>query len=180
RVSLWRSLLAVSPGAADAVFRFLALRVRTAEELRQLHEALGFRQVDPDVLEQLLERAKTPQERVTLLRGTAEKFPDDTELALRVLFAYEDAKDEAGGRAWARKLRTRVDATSHLRTSVGEYYLRLAGTGDQKATASKYDQAEARRTFGEIVEFAPEDPLARRHLGDLLAAHGWHEEALRQ
>lgn len=181
RVALWRALLAVSPSAADAVYRFLVLRVRTAEQLRQLHEALGFEQVDPDVLANLLDRAKDPRQRLTLLRGTAEKFPDDSELALRVLWAYEDAGDEAGGRAWARKLRARVDATSHLRTSVGEYYLRLAeNASNPRSPSARYDEAEGRRTFGEIVEFAPEDPHARRHLGDLLSAHGWHAEALRQ
>lgn len=177
RVTLWRSLLRVSKGAADAVYRFLVLRVRTAEDLRALHEALGFSQVDPEILQKLLAQGKTPQERLTLLRGTAEKYPDDSELALRVLDSYEDAGDEAGGRAWARKLRRRVDATSHLRTSVGEYYLRLAKRGAQPGA---HDEVEGRRTFGEIVEFAPEDPLSRRHLGDLLSAHGWHEEALRQ
>ena len=177
RVSLWRLLLRVSPGAADAVYRFLVLRVRTAEDLRQLHEALGFSQVDPDILQKLLAQGKTPSERLTLLRGTAEKYPDDSELALRVLDAYEDAGDEAGGRAWARKLRRRVDATSHLRTRVGEYYLRLAKSSTKDGAR---DESEGRRTFGEIVEFAPEDPLARRHLGDLLSAHGWHDEALRQ
>jgi Ca-activated chloride channel family protein len=62
---------------------------------------------------------------------------------------------------------------------VGEYYLRLSATGKDDHLKRR-DEAEARRTFGEIVEFAPEDPLARRHLGDLLSAHGWHDEALRQ
>ncbi len=176
RVQLWRTLLRVSPGAADAVYRFLALRVRTAEQLRELHQALGFQQVEPEILEALLKRGRTPQEKLTLLRGTAEKYPDDSELALRVLDAYEDARDEAGGRAWARKLRARFDATSHLRTSVGEYYLRLAKKGGE---VGKRDETEGLRTFGEIVEFAPEDPLARRHLGDLLSAHGWHDQALR-
>lgn len=177
RVQLWRMLLRVSPGAADAVYRFLVLRVKTAEQLRQLHVALGFEQVDPDVLRSLLDRTKDPRSRLTELRGVAEKFPDDSELALRVLEAYEDAEDEAGGRAWARKLRRRPDATSHLRTSVGEYYLRLSERGGPSA---ERDEAEGRRTFGEIVEFAPEDPLARRHLGDLLSSHGWHDDAERQ
>jgi len=113
-----------------------------------------------------------------LLRGAAERFPDDTELALRVLDAYEDAGDVAGGRAWARMLRRRVDATMHLRTSVGEYYFRLAAKGSGEL--AQRDSEEARRTFGEIVEFAPQDPLARRRLGDLLRAHGLFAEALRQ
>ncbi len=178
RVELWRALLAVSPVAADAVYRFMLLRVRTATDLRDLHDALGLTRIEPELLEKLLKKAKTAAERLALLRGAAERFADDAELALMVLDAYEDAGDHAGGRAWARKLRRRVDATSHTRTAVGEYYFRLATKGRGKQ--AERDREEARRTFGEIVEFAPEDPLARRRLGDLLRAHGWYESALRQ
>jgi Ca-activated chloride channel family protein len=42
------------------------------------------------------------------------------------------------------------------------------------------DELEARRAFSEIVEFAPNDELARRLLGDLYRAHGWYEDAYRQ
>jgi Ca-activated chloride channel family protein len=42
------------------------------------------------------------------------------------------------------------------------------------------DEAEARRVFSEIVEFAPYDALSRRRLGDLYRAHGWFEDAYRQ
>jgi tetratricopeptide (TPR) repeat protein len=178
RVQLWRLLLTVSPRAADAVYRFLLLRVQTSEDLKQFHEALGFERIQPEVLEQFLAKAKTPAERLTSLRGAAERFADDTELALLVLEAYEDAGDSAGGRAWARKLRRRVDATAHVRTNVGEYYFRLAAQGSERERA--HDSDEALRTFGELVEFAPEDPQTRRLLGDLLRAHGWYEEALRQ
>jgi Ca-activated chloride channel family protein len=178
RVALWRALLAMSPTAADAVYRFLLLRVQTSQDLKELHEALGLSQIEPQLLEALLKKAQNPAERLAKLRGAAEKFADDTELSLLVLDAYEDAGDEAGGRAWARKLRRRADASSHVRTNVGEYYLRLSGRG--KAAQAERDAQEARRTFGELVEFAPEDPLSRRRLGDLLRAHGWYEEALRQ
>lgn len=178
RVELWRSMLAISPAAADAVYRFLIVRVQTAQDLKELHDALGLERIDATLLEALLKRAATASERLSLLRGAAERFPDDAELALLVLDAYEDAKDDAGGRAWARRLRRRVDATAHVRTSVGEYYLRLAARG--LGAAAERDAEEGRRTFGELVEFAPEDPLARRRLGDLLRAHGWYEEALRQ
>jgi Ca-activated chloride channel family protein len=175
RVSLWRALLSVSPAAADAVYRSLLLRVQTAQDLKELHEALGLARIEPSILATLLKRANSTGERLSLLRGAAERFPDDTELALTVLDAYEDAHDDAGGRAWARRLRRRADASSHVRTNVGEYYLRLSTRG-----GSARDAEEARRTFGELVEFAPDDPLARRRLGDLLRAHGWYEEALRQ
>jgi Ca-activated chloride channel family protein len=65
-----------------------------------------------------------------------------------------------------------------VRTNVGEYYLRLATRA--AAEQAERDRDEARRTFGELVEFAPDDPLARRRLGDLLRAHGWYEQAQRQ
>ena len=177
RVALWRALLAVSPAAADAVYRFVLLRVETAADLKALHEALGLERIDADLLAGLMKKAKSAAERLVLLRGAALRFADDTELALLVLDAYEDAGDDAGGRAWARMLRRRVDATAHVRTNVGEYYLRLAGR--QSGPSAALDTQEARRTFGELVEFAPEDPLARRRLGDLLRAHGWYDEALR-
>ncbi len=178
RVGLFRSLMTVSPEAADAVYRFLLLRIQTSSDLREFHDALGLERLEPSRLAALLAKARTPAERLAMLRGTAEQFPDDTELALTVLEAYEDIGDDAGGRSWARKLRRRVDASAHVRTNVGEYYLRLATRGTP--AEAKRDGEEARRTFGELVEFAPEDPLTRRLLGDLLRSHGFYDEALRQ
>jgi Ca-activated chloride channel family protein len=177
RVSLWRSLMA-SPEAQEVVYRAILLRVQTPADLRQLHDALGLKSVDPDLLGKMLAKAKTPRDRLGVLRGAAKQWPDDLELALRTLDAYEDAGDDAGGRAWARRLRSRPDATAHVYTSVGEYYLRLAPR--QQGNEAERDVTEGRRTFGELVEFAPDDPVARRRLGDILRAHGWHEEAFRQ
>jgi hypothetical protein len=108
RVSLWKSLLLISPTAADTVFRLMLLRVQTSADLRALHDALGFERIEPELLAALLKKGETPNDRLRLLRGAAERFPEDTELALTVLEAYEDVGDDAGGRAWARKLRTRL------------------------------------------------------------------------
>jgi Ca-activated chloride channel family protein len=123
-------------------------------------------------------KSKTPADRLPVLRAAALRWPDDLELSLRVLDAYEDAGDDAGGRAWARRIRHRADATAHVYTNVGEYYLRLSHR--ESGAPADRDADEARRTFGELVEFAPEDPVARRRLGDLLRAHGWYDEAFRQ
>lgn len=177
RVALWRGLLG-NPAAADVVYRSTILRVQTPAELHDLHVALGLRSADPTLVGAQLARAKTPTDRLTLLHGLALQWPDDLELGLRALDAYEDASDDGGGRAWARRLRHRADATPHVYTNVGEYYLRLS-SHETGADAAR-DADEARRTFGELVEFAPEDPVARRRLGDLLRAHGWYEEASRQ
>jgi tetratricopeptide (TPR) repeat protein len=177
KVALWRALLANSM-AADVVYRATLAQVQTAAELHDLHVALGLRSVDSDLLAGLLARAKTAADRLVLIHATSLKWPDDQELALRVLDAYEDAADDAAGRAWARRLRHRADATPHVYTNVGEYYLRLSAR--ESGAAAARDSDEARRTFGELVEFAPEDPVARRRLGDLLRAHGWYDEAFRQ
>ena len=176
RVGLWRSLI-LTP-AADVVYRAIVVRVQNVNELHELHKALGLQSVDPDLLAGMVAKAKTPADRLSVLRAAAVKWPDDFELGLRVLDAHEDAGDDAGGRAWARRLRRRADATAHVWTSVGEYYLRLASR--ETGPDADRDRVEARRTFGELVEFAPDDPAARRRLGDLLRAHGWYDEALRQ
>jgi Ca-activated chloride channel family protein len=176
RVALWKSLI-LTP-AADVVYRAIVVRVQNVNELHELHKGLGLASVDPDLLAGMVAKAKTPAERLGVLRAAAMKWSDDLELGLRVLDAHEDAADDGGGRAWASRLRRRADATAHVWTSVGEYYLRLAAR-EQGADAER-DRIEARRTFGELVEFAPDDPAARRRLGDLLRAHGWYEESLRQ
>ncbi len=177
RVLLWRRFVR-TPAAADVIYRAILTRVRTAKHIRELHEALGLKHIDDGVLRKALARAKTPGERVGILQSLVATWPDDLDLSVRLLHAFEDAADDSGGRALARSLRRRSDASTSVRTAVGEFYLRLASRG--KGAVAERDRIEARRTFGEIVEFAPEDPLARRLLGDLLRAHGWYEEALRQ
>ncbi len=176
RVALWKSLVATP--AAEVIYRAIIVRIQNVTELHELHQALGLAMVDPDLLAGMLAKAKTPADKLGVLRAAATKWPDDMELSLRVLDAFEDLKDDGGLRAWARKLRRRPDATAHVWTQVGEHYLRLASR-ETGADAAR-DTTEAKRTFGELVEFAPEDPAARRRLGDLLRAHGWYEEALRQ
>jgi Ca-activated chloride channel family protein len=178
KVALWR-IMFNDMGAADALYRGIVARVRTPEEVRALHAALGLRTIDPGVLANMLKDAKTPGERVTKLRGLVNVWPDDVALALKLLDALEDAGDDAGARELGRKLRARPDAGTRLRIAVGELYLRLAARATD-ARQKAFDEGEARRAFGEIVEFSPDDPIARRTIGDLLRAHGWYAEAARQ
>ncbi len=178
RVRLWRTMFD-DVIAADLLYRGVLSRVRTADDLRRLHAALGLVSMDPGLLAKAIKDAKSPADRVTVLRKHAKTFPDDFNLAMRLLDALEDAGDDEGARLLGRSLRARPDADAALRSAVGELYLRLGARA--KAPAQKVlDEAEARRAFGEIVEFAPDDPVARRRLGDLLRAHGWFAEATRQ
>src|SRR5262249_32730284 len=162
-------------GVADALYRGLLVRARTPAELRQLHDALGLKTIDPGVLAKTLKDLKTPAERVKKLRALVYEWPDDFALALKLLDALEEAGDDAA-RELGRKLRAGPDADARVRTAVGELYLRLAARAQDPAQKAA-DEAEGRRAFGEIVEFSPDDPIARRRIGDLLRAHGWYSEA---
>jgi Ca-activated chloride channel family protein len=178
RVQLYR-VLATDVGAADVVYRAILSRVTTPEQVRELNQALGLATVDPTVLEKEIKDAKDPADLVVRLRALSSRFPDDLALSLRLLDALEDAGDDAGARGLAHALRKRNDADARVRTAVGELYLRLSARAPDDA-AKKDAEDEAKRAFGEIVEFSPEDPVARRRLGDLYRAHGYFAEATRQ
>jgi Ca-activated chloride channel family protein len=96
------------------------------------------------------------------------QFPFSFELKLRLLEELEAQNRLPEAKRLAHDLRGDPLADPGVRTAIGEMYLRIG------------DEAEARRVFSEIVEFAPLDELARRRLGDLYRAHGWYEEAYRQ
>jgi tetratricopeptide (TPR) repeat protein len=179
RVQLWRVMFK-DLGAADFLYRGMLARVKTPQEMRELSAALGLKTIDPQLYAKTLAEAKTPAERVKKLRALVNVWPDDLNLALKLLDGLEDEGDVPAARELGRKLRTRADADARLRTAIGELYLRLAKRAGGDEPLEKSYEAEARRAFGEIVEFAPDDPVARRRLGDLLRAHGWHAEAARQ
>ncbi|HVY27172.1 MAG TPA: AgmX/PglI C-terminal domain-containing protein [Polyangiaceae bacterium] len=178
KVSLYHTM-ARDLGAADVLYRGILARIRTPEDMRELHRALGLETVDPGLLAKLIDSTPEAAERSKKLHELAAQFPDDLALALALLDAYEDAPDDGAARDYARQLRERPDADAAVRTAVGELYLRLA---DRASAAGDKAElvAEGRRAFGEIVEFAPEDPVARRRLGDLLLAHRFFAEAARQ
>jgi len=178
RVALWRSMFD-DRAEADTLYRGLVARVKTPAQMRELHQALGLKSLDPQLLAKYLRDAKTPRARIAKMRALVKEWPDDFDVALALLDALEDGGDRGGARDLAERLRARPDIDAHVHTAIGELYLRLSTT-DKSPADKKSDLAAGRRAFGEIVEFSPEDPVARRRLGDLLRAHGWYVEAQRQ
>ena len=146
KVSLYQSM-ARELGAADVLYRGLLARIRTPEEMRELHDALGLKSVDPGILAKLLDSTPDAKLRAAKLRGLWLEFPDDLLLSLELLNAYEDAGEPSTARDLARKLRERPDADARVRTAVGELYLRWparAASEEDKALL----QARSRRAFG--------------------------------
>jgi hypothetical protein len=149
----------------NAIFR----RVRTPDDLRQVRGAFGASDVvDWVLVEQVLAHATTPAARLRALRGLIVQQPSSFDLQLRLLEELEVQHRFPEMRRMAARMRVDPLADGGVRTAIGEMYLRQDSTED------------ARRTFSEIVEFAPLDELARRRLGDLYRAHGWYEDAYRQ
>lgn len=175
QVAVWRGL-DQDRIAQDAFYRVLVARVRTPEQRRQLYAAQGVHSVDPGRLETVV-KTPDPALRVRELRKLRVEFPTDFRLGLRLMEALEDAGDAGAATQLAESLRSRPDADASVRTAVGEFFLRLARANEKERTTL---QARARRVFGEIVEFSPDDPVLRRLLGDLLRSHGWYADARRQ
>ncbi len=159
----------LSDGTARGYLRTSILRrVRTPDDLRIVRGAFGGTFVDWVLVDQVLARATTPTARLRALRGLLAQQPESFDLRLRLLEELEVQHRTAELQRLAARMRVDPLADAGVRTAIGEIYLRLGSEDD------------ARRTFSEIVEFAPLDELARRRLGDLYRAHGWYEDAYRQ
>ncbi len=160
----------LTDASARGFFRGAILRrVRTPADLRIVRGAFGLSSsFDWTLVEQVLARATTPAARLRALRELIGQQPDSFDLKLRLLEELEVQGRMPELRRLAERMRVDPLADPGVRTAIGEMYLR-------------HDMEEdARRTFSEIVEFAPLDELARRRLGDLYRAHGWYEDAYRQ
>ena len=159
---------AMSDGSARSYLRSAVLRrVRTPSDLSEARKYFGSAH-DAELVEQVLARAGEGPSRIRALRRLVAQFPGDIDLKLMLLEALESGDRIPEARHLAQSLRADPMTDAGVRTAIGEMYLRLE------------DEAEARRVFGEIVEFSPQDALARRRLGDLYRAHGWFEDAYRQ
>ncbi|MDP3278357.1 MAG: VIT domain-containing protein [Deltaproteobacteria bacterium] len=151
--------------------RWLRARLlRTLARSGQLARAqeLGLGRLDANTMAQALGVATSPAQRLSVLAELARRYPDDMELSIRFLDEALAQRDVAAVRTQASRMRAHPQADGRIRTLAGEALFAIG------------DQAEARRCFSEIVEFAPDDANARRRLGDIALSHGWADEAYRQ
>lgn len=143
--------------------------VKSPRDLRVIFDGLGLGDDERVTLAQeVIAKAKTPDERLRRIADLLIKWPGDMRLRLMRMEIEEQLGRTEAARRTAEEVRRDPYADAQARTAVGELLVRLG------------DEAAARRAFSEIVEFAPREPLARRRLGDLYRAHGWYDEAYRQ
>ncbi len=143
--------------------------VKSPRDLRVIFDGLGLGDDERVTLAQeVIAKAKTPEERLRRVADLLIKWPGDMRLRLMRMELEEQLGRAEAARRTAEEVRRDPYADAQARTAVGELFVRLG------------DEAAARRAFSEIVEFAPREPLARRRLGDLYRAHGWYDEAYRQ
>jgi Ca-activated chloride channel family protein len=177
-----------------ALLQLVQQRVRTAAEVKQLLAALRGKSrafvrrrllrravnaqfaaaadpADPinwSVIDTLLSQQPTPAQRVRELRRVCEQHPTSRGCQMRLIRALVEAGARDEALIVALKVRRDGMATPEL----------MQVTGDLLAAAQR--TGEARRVYSEIVEYAPDDPGARRLLGDIYLRHGWYEAAYRQ
>jgi len=169
-------------GAAEALLAHFAAE---PEARRHLAQAILRRSVEPNIaavvrralfdprmswtaLDEELAALGAPDEKLARLRQALLEHPDDPEGEIRrvQLLAQAGQKDEA--LAYGRRLRDRGFMSPSLSLTLGDLF------------AASGFEADAVRTYSEIVEFDPASAASRRLLGDVYLRHGWYPAAYRQ
>lgn len=110
----------------------------------------------------------SPTDRVTRLRVEVQSHRDDPQGEVRLVHALAEAGQKDEALALGRRLRDRGFMSPALSLELGDV---LAKSGFE---------ADAIRTYSEIVEFDPQSADSRRLLGDVYLRHGWYPAAYRQ
>lgn len=149
--------------------RQILRRLKTRADVEEARVGLNLDGgVDYPLLRKGLDKAKTPKEKIDLVRKFLALSPDSLVLKALLMRLLEGAKrlSEAEELAW--QIRSDPAAHAEMRQQVGEFFLRQG------------NKDEARRALSEMVELAPYDPWARQRLGHLYLSHGWCKDAYRE
>ncbi len=108
------------------------------------------------------------EKRLEKLREAIARAPEDPNGGIRLVRLLVEAERKAEALALGRRMRDQGLLTPHLARQLGDVLARVG------------EDAEAVRTYSEIVEFDPGSVESRRLLGDIYLGHGWYAPAYRQ
>jgi tetratricopeptide (TPR) repeat protein len=169
RVGVARNLERLGESDAAALLRREAVRrAQSPEELFQIKRALlGDERYPVGTFRKQYEAADGDRGRLAVVRRFLAIAPHDARLRRRLFALLEalDMKTELADEI--RRVRRDPFADAGLLADAASALLRIG------------DEAEARRTFGELSERAPRDPWARAFLGDRLRNEGFYDDASR-
>lgn len=156
------------PEVQKFLARLVLRRTVDARMIAAVESSLFGNGVDWAKLDRELSEIEDIDKRIDKLRQAMSRAPNDPNGDIRLvkLLAKAGKKDEA--LQLGRRLRDRGFLTPHIARQLGDVLAR-----------AKLD-AEAVRTYSEIVEFDPENPRSRQLLGDIYLGHGWYAPAYRQ
>jgi len=159
RVDLYQRLRDELAWVRTFLRREILRRVRTLGDVRAVRAGLALDGgIDRALLSKMLKKAKKDPAKLKVVRRFLALSPESLTLQVMLMHLLERTNNLTEAERVAWKLRGDPAADAGVRQQVGEYFLRRG------------NRAEARRSFSELVEFAPYDPWARRRLGNLLMA----------
>ncbi len=167
RVQIARELdQAGEADAASLLRREAVRRAKSPDELRAIARALlGDERYPAGIFRKRYAAAPDDAGRLGVVRRFLALAPHDPRLRRRLLALLEALQMKTELADEIRRVRHDPFADAGLLAD-GASALRRLG-----------DEAEARRTFGELAERAPGDPWARAFLGDRLRNEGWFDDA---
>ncbi|MBN1605012.1 MAG: VWA domain-containing protein [Polyangiaceae bacterium] len=153
--------------AAEFLRRETVRRAASPAELQDIRQhLLGNETYPAGTFEKQYAAATSTSERLSVVRRFLEVAPHDARLRRRLLALLDQAPDHTALLSEVRRVRDDPFADAALLADAAEA-LHRAG-----------NDAEARRTFGELTERAPADPWARAFLSDRLRNVGWFDDAI--
>jgi Flp pilus assembly protein TadD len=153
--------------AAEFLRRETVRRAASPAELREIREhLLGNESYPVATFERQYAAATTSAARLAVVRRFLEVAPHDARLRRRLIALLGQSPDHTALFAEVRRVRDDPFADAALLGDAAEA-LHRAG-----------NDAEARRTFGELTERAPADPWARAFLADRLRNVGRFDDAI--
>lgn len=159
---------AAEPEARRAIAQSLLRRSVDVAISTAVRRALFDAAISWTALDEELAAIETPEGRLARLRQVLAAHPDDPEGEIRRVRLLIEAGQKDEALAAGRRLRDRGFMSPLISLALGDLF------------ASGGFEADAVRTYSEIVEFDPSSADSRRLLGDVYLRHGWYQAAYRQ